>query len=226
MDTIRIKLKQGRFLIKNPAFFNEVKSSQFYDSPNHKVEKTNNAFRKGLASRGLYAPKFGLKDISFGVPDNSLVLEFSVAKLLYGTNLKEVTEADLPAVIQKLKEFLKSIGISIFESELLNATVTLIAYAKNIPVGHLGKVSEILRVIAPFDYRPRSDFTVVLYRQGVATSELKYFNPSSHLTLYDKLTEVLHNPVTKEEIAICDYLKKGTNPELFKSWVQELRHYH
>ncbi len=221
MDSIRLKLKQGKFLIKDPTFFNEVKSSQFSNSPNHKIEKTNNAFRKELARKGLYAPKFGLNDTSFGVPDNSLQLEFSAAKILHGTNYKEVSEPDLPVIVQKLKEFLKSIGVSAFEHDLLNATITLIAYARNIPVGHLGKVSEILRVIAPFDYRPRSEFTVVQYRQGVATSELKYFNPSSHLTLYDKLTEVLHNPITKEERAIADFLKNGTNAEMFESWVQE-----
>ena len=221
MDTIRLKIKQDKLLVKNQAFFNETKSSQFTNSANHKHEKTNNAFRKELANKGLYAPKFHLSEVDFGVPDKSLVLEFSPAKLLHGTNLKEVSEADLPAIIENLIVFLKSIGIGIFERELLNSTVTSIAYTKNIPVSHLGKVPEILRVIAPFDYRPRSQFNQVVLRQGIHTSELKYFNLNTHLTLYDKLAEIQHRPVTQEEHKIVDYLHNGTNKAEYEHWVNE-----
>lgn len=221
MDTIKMKIKQDRLLVKDQAFFNEIKSSQFTNSANHKHEKTNNAFRKELANKGVYAPKFHLSEVDFGVPDKSLVLEFSPAKLLHGTNLKEVSEADLPAIIDKLKAFLKSIGVGIFERELLNSTVTSMAYAKNIPVGHLGKVPEILRVIAPFNYRPRSQFNEVVLRQGIHTSELKYFNLNTHLTLYDKLTEIQHKPVTQEEHKIVDYLRNGNNKAEYENWVNE-----
>lgn len=221
MDTIRIKIKQDKLLVKDQAFFNEIKSSQFSNSANHKHEKTNNAFRKELANKGVYAPKFHLSEVDFGVLDKSFVLEFSAPKLLQGTNLKEVSEADLPAIIEKLKTFLKSIGIGIFERELLNSTVTSMAYAKNMPIGHLGKVPEILRVIAPFDYRPRSQFNQVLLRQGIHTSELKYFNLNTHLTLYDKLAEIQHDPVTNEERRIADFLRKGSNKEEYEHWVKE-----
>lgn len=221
MDSIRIKIKQDKLLVKDPAFFNEIKSSQFSNSSNHKHEKTNNSFRKELSGKGIYAPKFHLSEVDFGVPDKSLVLEFSAAKLLHGTNLIEVSETDLPAIVDKLKDYLKSIGIGMFERDLYGATTTLIAYSKNIPIGHLGKVPEILRVIAPFDYRPRSQFNSVVLRQGVHTSELKYFNLNSHLTLYDKLTEIQHYPVTQEERKIADFLRNGTNNAEYEHWVKE-----
>ena len=221
MDSIKVKIPQHKLLIENPAFFNEIKSSQFSNSPNHKHEKTNNAFRREFTDKGIYTPKFHLLDVDFGVPDKSLVLEFSAAKLLHGTNLKEVSEANLPAIIAKLKAFLKTLGIGMFERDLYGASVILIAYSRNIPVAHLGRVEQILRVIAPFNYRPRSQFNSVILRQGIHTTELKYFNLNSHLTLYDKLTEIQHNPVTKEEKAIADYLRTGKNKPEFESWVKE-----
>jgi hypothetical protein len=221
MDSIRLKLREDSFLVQDQAFFNEIRSRRFSDSQRYKVEKTNNAFRRRLSAEGVYAPKFWLDDNSLGVPSDTLILEFSVAKLLYGTNLREVSEADLPAIIQKLKAFLKLIGIGVFERELLHATIVLVAYAKNVPIDHLGKVSEILRVIAPFDYRPRSEFTRVEYRQGASTSALKYFNSSSHLTLYDKLGEILHEPVTQEERKIAHYLEGRASATVFQDLVRE-----
>ena len=221
MDTFRIKIKQDKLLVKDVAFFNEIKSSQFSNSPNHKHEKTNNAFRNELADKGIYTPKFHLSDVDFGIPDNALVLEFSAPKLLYGTNLKEVSEKDFTAVVDKLKIFLKAIGIGAFETHIRNAPATLTAYARNIPVGQFGKAAEILRVVAPFDYRPRSQFNNVIFRQGVITSELKYFNKHSHLVLYDKLTEILNNPMTDQEKRIADYLKYGTNKTELEAWVKQ-----
>ncbi len=220
MDSFRIKIKN--YTVTDPSYFEEIKSSGFTNNSRYKRDRTNNAYRKEMTKKGIYIPKYAISEVDFGIPEKALVLEFSAGKLIHGTNLKDISEKNRPLVVEKLSEFLESIKVQTPPGhEIENAIVTLVAYSKNIPVGQFGLAQEIIRVIAPFNYRPRSEYTKVLLREGETTSELKYFNGNSHVTLYDKLAEIRSNPETKEEQEIVDYLKNGTNKEVYQSWVKE-----
>jgi RNase P protein component len=217
MDTFRIKIKN--YTATDPGYFDEIKSSSFASNQRYKRDRTNTAYRNKMVKEGVYIPKYAISEVNFGNLEKALELEFSAGKLIHGTNQKDVSEKNLPLVVEKLSEFLKSIKVQTPGREIENATTTLAAYAQNIPVDQFGSVQEIIRVIAPFDYRPRSKFTIGMDEKGGA--ELKYFNKNSHLTLYAKLPEIRNNAVTKEEFAIIDYLDHGTNKEIYESWVRE-----
>ena len=219
MDTFRIKIKN--YASADPAYFEEIKSSSFAGNTRYKRDRTSNAYRKEMAQKGIYVPKFSISEVNFGNLERALKLEFSAGKLIHGTNLKDVSEKDLPLVVDKLSEFLKSIKVSVERHEVQNAVITLAAYSRNVPVGQFGSAQEIIRIIAPFNYRPRSEYTKVLLREGEMTSELKYFNNNSHITLYDKLAEIRNNPITKEERGIVDYLKNKSGKDTHQSWVRE-----
>lgn len=221
MDTFRLKIKNNLFLIQDQSYFQEIKSSEFGSGKGFTRDKTNNAFRNELMSQGLYVPKYKLAEGDFGSPEKSLVLEFSAPKLLFGNSLREVTEKDFPQIIQKLLDFCKVIKVGVFQTAIENASTTLAAYSTNIPVAHLAPAKDIIKIIAPFNYRPRSEYTAT-FRQGEMTSELKYFNKTgSHLVLYDKLTEIKSQGHTKEEQEIIRYLTTGDGKEKFQDWVKE-----
>ncbi len=219
MDTFKIKIKN--FTPTDLSYFEEVKSSSFTNNSRYKKERTNNAYRREIIQSGLYIPKYAISEVNFGKPEHFLTIEFSAGKLIQGTNLKNVSEKDLPFVKNKLYKFLESIKVLTPRNEVENSIVTLAAYSKNIFVDQFGSAQEIIRVIAPFNYRPRSEYTQILIREKEKTSELKYFNDNSHLTIYDKLAEIRSNPLTKEEQAIVGYLKNGSNREAYQDWVKE-----
>jgi hypothetical protein len=201
-------------------YFEEIKSSSSNANGHFKRDKTNNAYRNEMTKKGIYVPKYSISEVNFGTPDASLELEFSAPKLLYGTNFKEVSQSDFPAIVDKLAVFLRSIQVIVDRSEIASAIVTLAAYARNIPVGKFGSTSEILWVMGHFDYRPRSEQTKKErhkeLRESDGLSELKYFNDNSHLTLYDKPLEILVDPVTKEEREIAEAVRKGTVDETLR----------
>lgn len=218
MDTFRIKIKN--YTVGDPSYFKEIKSSSFADNPRHKRDRTNNAYRNEMTKRGIYIPKYAISEVDFGRPEQGLELEFSAGKLLHGTNKKGVCEKDAPRTVDRLSEFLESIRVRVARREIEWATTTLVAYARNVYVDHLGSAQGIIRILAPFDYRPRSECTVT-WHKGETTSELKYFNDNSHLTIYDAFAELKSDPATEEEVAIADYFKNGTNKDKYQDWVRE-----
>ena len=168
-----------------------------------------------MTKQGIYLPKYSISEVNFGTPEHALELEFSAGKLLHGTNFREVSQKDFPAIVDKLANFLRSIQVITDRSEITDAPATLAAYARNIPVGKFSSTSEILWVMGHFDYRPRSEHRKEL-REGDNLSELKYFNNNSHLTLYDKVLELQNHPITKEEREIVDLIKKGEIDETLR----------
>ena len=196
-------------------YFEEVRSSNSTANGHFKRDRTNNTYRNGMTKQGLYLPKYSISEVNFGTPEHALELEFSAGKLLHGTNFREVSQKDFPAIVDKLANFLRSIQVITDRSEITDAPATLAAYARNIPVGKFSSTSEILWVMGHFDYRPRSEHRKEL-REGDNLSELKYFNNNSHLTLYDKVLELQNHPITKEEREIVDLIKKGEIDETLR----------
>ncbi|MEW6611007.1 MAG: hypothetical protein AB1352_05325 [Patescibacteria group bacterium] len=91
MDTVRLKIKNCR--IQDPNFFCEEKTSRNTRTSGYKQSKTNNAFRKELQKRGVYAPRFDLEETNFGREEQALVIEFSAPKLINGHSLAETGES-------------------------------------------------------------------------------------------------------------------------------------
>jgi len=72
-----------------------------------KQNPTPNELKQGIYKPRLTITKRINRERNFEIP---LKIEFSIPKLLYGNNFDEVTDADFPAVIQKLKTVLKDMG--------------------------------------------------------------------------------------------------------------------
>jgi len=195
MDTIRIKI--ANYQIEDKHYFREIKASAFCDDLNYRKQYTNNQFRKKLQEQGEYTPLYFVDENNyFGKQQNSLILEFSAPKLIYGHNFAEVKEKDLHLVIEKIKQFLSLIKVKVWTHEIEKAIVTRIAYTKNIVLDDLCHTSDVLQVLSVFNYRPKSQFTATTRN---ANSEIKFFNNHSHFCIYDKLLEIKNNPKTKEE---------------------------
>lgn len=85
---------------------------------------------------GIYKPRLTLTNRfnTSGQRGLTLAIEFSAPKLLYGNNFDELTDSDFNAVIDKLEEVLKTMGVRVFHQLLLVAPVSAIHYSKNIPL--------------------------------------------------------------------------------------------
>ncbi len=85
---------------------------------------------------GIYKPRLTLTNRfnTSGQRGLTLAIEFSAPKLLFGNNFDEITDADFPAVIDKLEIVLKTMGIRVFHGLMLVAPVSAIHYSKNIPL--------------------------------------------------------------------------------------------
>jgi len=117
IDTIVLTLKTGMFTILDHDKFSPS-TKGLYDPTGYyrlggranitcKQNPTPNELKQGIYKPRLTITKRINRERNFEIP---LKIEFSIPKLLYGNNFDEVTDADFPAVIQKLKTVLKDMG--------------------------------------------------------------------------------------------------------------------
>ncbi len=112
----------GRLLDENQSTLKSLKSKQ-------------NPTKKELAM-GYYKPRLTLLRIIRPLQGYKTLLriEVSLPKLLFSNNFEELTRKDFAAVINKLANVLKSMGVTITREQLAQADVSAIHYAKNIPL--------------------------------------------------------------------------------------------
>lgn len=91
---------------------------------------------KSELQNGIYKPRLTLTNRfnTSGQRGLTLAIEFSAPKLLFGNNFDELTDNDFNAVIDKLEEVLKTMGVRVFHQLLLVAPISAIHYSKNIPL--------------------------------------------------------------------------------------------
>ncbi len=225
VDTIRLKIESFNAL--DMGYFNEVRKRSATDEMRNitkQITRTNNKFRKHRQDKGLYTPKFQIEENYYGtIMKKTLVLELSLPKFVFGTNLHELTQADWLDTVQKLLFFLKEIKVEVFEQDIMQAIVTSISYSRNLDITEICTGQQAIRHLAPFNYRPRSDYNYVIREQKNGGSYIKYFNNCTSLIIYDKLPEIAYNPVTAIEKEIAEIWKRrraGEFPQRVKEYIR------
>ncbi|MDD6153315.1 MAG: hypothetical protein PUC11_05145 [Elusimicrobia bacterium] len=144
---------------------------------------------KNLIQQGSYVPKVVFKD------DNTLSVECSPAKCLYGNNVYEVSSGDLKTFVDTLTRILDQLGISVRANDLYNAHCWRIDYAKEtlLPCS-ADEMSELLMHSIPKGRMKKSVTVYVNQGRAIADSLSK-----RRAVFYDKKQEFLSDKHNKDE---------------------------
>lgn len=204
IDTIVLTLKTGMYTIFEP--------DNFSPSTRGLTDPTAGYYRLGGRSnitckqnptpnelkRGIYKPRLTVtKRINragnFEIP---LKIEFSIPKLLYGNNFDELTDANFPAVIQKLKTVLKEMGVYLFEKNLINAPVSSVHYSKNIALTDYTTPYTYLAQLTKLNINKRLDTNRTDFRNE--GHSFKYRANSFEIVFYDKIKDLQQAKVSEK----------------------------
>jgi len=193
IDTIKLVLDKSMFWVEDIGLFQK----ETYNQTRGYFKLVQNP-TKGELLRGEYKPRLTIakRFNCSGRFEQTLSIELSLPKLLYGNNFIELTNSDFNIVVSKLSEVLKTMGIRIFTSKINNAPVSAIHYSKNIilkdgltPYILINKIKESnIRLSLDID---RSQFRNDGY-------SYKFHSNTYEVTFYDKMYDLLKGKVSSK----------------------------
>jgi hypothetical protein len=147
--------------------------------------------------QGIYKPRLTLTNRfnHSGRSEETLAMEFSIPKLLYGNNFDELTDADFPSVIQKLKTILQEMGVGVFERFLINAPVSSVHYSKNIALTDYTTPYTYLKELTRLNINKRLDTNRTDFRNE--GHSFKYRANSFEIVFYDKIKDLQQAKVSE-----------------------------
>jgi len=148
--------------------------------------------------QGIYKPRLTLTNRfnTSGRSEETLAIEFSIPKLLYGNNFDELTDSDFPIVIQKLKAILKEMGVCLFEKNLINAPVSSVHYSKNIALTDHTTPYTYLSQLAKLNINKRLDTNRTDFRNE--GHSFKYRTNSFEVVFYDKIKDLQQAKISEK----------------------------
>lgn len=202
IDSVVIKLVAGQFKVIDEVCFDGKETKQV----NGKFFVTS-AFSSQARiekQQGNYFPRIILpksrKGNSSNEVESSLEIQVSLPKLMYGTNLLEVDNTDLETIYFKLVNCLEKVHIRTTTNDLSKGVLKRVDFSKVIRLpDYLGEARQVLRLLANFNYKPHSDFTIKQYNDISDGMALKFWNSTQGYVIYDKLGEIVANGYTKME---------------------------
>src|SRR3989344_7565908 len=121
IDTMKLTLDKTMFWVTDISLFQKERQE---DSRGY-FTLVQNPTKTELRS-GIYKPRLTMTkrfNVS-GRHERTLSIEFSAPKLLYGNNFDELVDKDFFLILEKLKQELKTMGIRVFNTVLMNAPVS------------------------------------------------------------------------------------------------------
>jgi len=193
IDTIKLVLDKSMFWVSDITLFQK----ETYNQTRGYFKLVQNP-TKGELLRGEYKPRLTIakRFNCSGRFEQTLSIELSLPKLIYGNNFVELTDTDFDTVVSKLSIVLKTMGIKIFTEKINNAPVSSIHYSKNIilkdgltPYILINKIKESnIRLSLDVD---RSQFR----NDGYA---YKWHSNTYEVTFYDKMYDLAKGKVSSK----------------------------
>ncbi|AKM84478.1 MAG: hypothetical protein VE98_C0001G0019 [candidate division Kazan bacterium GW2011_GWA1_50_15] len=188
IDTIVLKIPKGQYYISKPDKFSK-NADDFtkYEKPISKITNNPTAEERRLHHYRpcLTLTKRWTKD---GQIAQELTIQFSAPKLLYGNNLEELTDSDFDAVLERLTNSLRDIGVNILKPLLATAQVSAVHYSKNIELEDGYTPSFVIKELMKVNISKKLDIT----RHGFQNDgqSLQYYATSNSLVFYDKIQDI------------------------------------
>ncbi len=204
IDTIVLTLKTGMFTILDHDKFSPSTKGLYDASTGYyrlggrsnitcKQNPTPNELKQGIYKPRLTVTKRINRERNFEI---TLKIEFSIPKLIYGNNFDELTDADFPTVIQKLKTVLRDMGVYLFEKSLINAPVSSVHYSKNIALTDYTTPYTYLSQLNKLNINKRLDTNRTDFRNE--GHSFKYRANSFEVVFYDKIKDLQQAKVSEK----------------------------
>lgn len=193
VDTVKLVLDKGMYVILDKSRFER----ETMNSARGVYTMVQNPTKADML-KNIYSPRLTLthRFNSLGRSEETLAIEFSVPKLLYGNNFDEVSGADFQQAIEVLKIRLKTMSILVFEKVLVQAPVSSIHYSKNfvltdgsIPYTYMSEIEKV-------NMTKRYDLDRTSFRNE--GHGIKYHTNSFEVAFYDKLKDLEQAKVSEK----------------------------
>jgi len=224
IDSIHWKLAKEQYKMKRYNHFDGFKTQQlrgFVGKIRYCKEYANK-----IKKKNIYFPMFEIENTQRGINNNpdELSMQISLGKLLHGSNAFEPDEKDLEKIYQKTILSLKNVGVETSKNELRQAVIKKADFSKIIILPtYLGKANEVIMKLAGFNYKPRSEFDFMQFKEGKGVF-MRFGNSTQKYTIYDKIGEIFAKGYTKTENTIIKAVELGsTNRSLLKFELSYLR---
>jgi len=149
--------------------------------------------------RGLYYPtiRYCERPVGGGAMGTTreLVIEFSIPKLLCGTNLYEFDEASFNSIVEILHDRITDMGITfIYKIDIPKLYVRRMDVGKNVLMGSRLEVTSAIHSIGSSDVNRWLNFDKVDYVNGGRL--VRFYSKCEDITFYDKSKELERNSVS------------------------------
>ena len=119
-------------------------------------------------------------------------MEFSVPKILFLNNLKELKESDFAMVVDTLVERIRMMGIFIERESIINAQVSAVHFSKNIVLEDGYTTRYVISELHKVNMRKSFDFTKARYMND--GESLVAHTTSHEMIIYDKVADIRKGP--------------------------------
>ncbi|MBD3282349.1 MAG: hypothetical protein GF387_01955 [Candidatus Portnoybacteria bacterium] len=209
IDSITFQLSEGQFEMKK---YNKLDGLRTQRGKGFLVSSQYcEQYAKEKKKEGIYFPVITFAKRKAIRDDFKEVLEiqFSLPKLIYGTNLFEVDINDLNKIYENLLSKLDEIGIKTSSEKLEKAILKKVDFSKVIKLpDYLGTADFVINKLLMFNYKFRSQFKIKEYSNGKGVC-LSFYNTSQRYTIYDKFGEIYNLGYTNIEKKLTNDLKEG-----------------
>ncbi len=147
---------------------------------------------KNNLDTGLYFPRFLWYRRFWPIDQESVRIEFSVPKILFLNNLKELKESDFDMVVDTLVERIRMMGMFIDRESIINAQVSAVHFSKNIVLEDGYTTRYIISELHKVNMRKSFDFTKARYMND--GESLVAHTTSHEMIIYDKVADIKKGP--------------------------------
>ena len=217
IDSIVWELQSGQYEIQDKnklyskrasggkGFFNGSADSWEYSKSQHKKNRYFPFIKR--ATR-----KSGNKD-----EKETLEIQTSLPKAIYGTSILEVDESDYNAIIGATNGHLREAGVITATNALELATLKRVDFSKIVILPpYLGKAPQALLKLSQFNYKPSSDFNLNRYFDGDSGMGVKFWNTTQGYVIYDKIGELIQRGYTDFENDLIIKLNENQKRSVLK----------
>lgn len=191
-DTIKLEIQQSKYTVIDHDRFEPSTRDMFGSTPwamgkvlYSKQNPTATDRKAGIYKPRLTIARRPLKNLGY---QNTLYVEFSAPKLVFGNNIDELTNEDFELVKDVLTETLKSMGVLVYKSQLNEVEVSLIHYGKNVVLDDYTTPYTYMKELRNVDIGKIHDVNQTDYRNGGLS--YKFRTNLSEMTFYDKLKDL------------------------------------
>lgn len=212
IDSVVLQLEQGEFSFVENGFFDATNIKQLNSTVSVKTLFSN--FYKKIKTQKRYFPMITPKvqTIRRGRDFEkvyTIEMQVSLPKLLYGTNLWEITDVDLPTIYTRLQAVLKEAGVGVEIENVKNAVLKRVDFSKLLRLPSIyGSARAVIKQFSSMGKKQRTEWRFRDYIDESDGCSLKYHNTTQGYCIYDKFGEVIANGFTNIEEEWIEWMKE------------------